>query len=113
MCIVQKTIDDEVIADAILSSDIGERMHFSDGISLENGNEFEGNNICNDWAATFCEHDIDDQLDGSVCHLSEMDEQYLGICSVSVFDCHDDDIQLVLLIFLNNNTNQITANQVQ
>ena len=74
LCIVQKSIDDEVIADAILHSDMGKEGHLSDNISLENGNDVKGNDICNDWAETFCEYNIDDQLDGSVCHLSEMDE---------------------------------------
>ena len=30
-----------MIADAILDSDMGKRRHFSDCISLENGNDFE------------------------------------------------------------------------
>ena len=54
MCIVQESIYDEVIADAIFSSDVGERGHFSDDISLENGNDFEGNGTCNDWVEAFC-----------------------------------------------------------
>ena len=39
------------------------------------------------------EFDIDDQLDGSVCHLPENGEECLGIFSVRTFDCWDDDIQ--------------------
>ena len=93
MCTVQESINDEVSADAIFSSDIGKKGHFSEGISLENGNDFEGNVMCNDWAELFCEYNIHVQLDGSVCHLSKMDEECLGIFSVSIFDCHDDDIQ--------------------
>ena len=73
MCIVQESINDKDIADAMLSSDMGKRRQVSDVISLENGNDFDGNDICNDWAEAFCENNINDQLDGSVCHLSEMD----------------------------------------
>ena len=43
VCVVQESIDNEVIADAILSSDVDKRGHFSNDISLENGNDFEGN----------------------------------------------------------------------
>ena len=93
LCIVQESIGDEVIADAKLSSDMGRRGHFSDGISLENGDDFEGNDIFNYWVETFCEYNIDDQLDGFVRHLSRIDEECLGIFSVSIFDCQDDDIQ--------------------
>ena len=63
-----------MIADVILSSNMVKAGHFSDGISLENGNDFDKNNICNDWTETFCEYNIEYKLDGSVCHLSEMDE---------------------------------------
>ena len=56
------------------SSDVGKRGHFSDGISLQYGNDFEGNDTCNDWMEKFCTYNTDDQLDESVCHLSEMDE---------------------------------------
>ena len=41
--------------------------------------------MCNDWVETFCEYNIDDQLNGSIFHLSEMDEECLGIFSVSIF----------------------------
>ena len=58
--IFQESIDDEVIADAILSLDFDKRWHFSDGISLNNGNDFEENDMCNDLAETFCEYNIDD-----------------------------------------------------
>ena len=64
-----------MIADVILSSDIGKIGHFGDGISRENGDDLEGNDMCNNWAETFCEYNVDDQLHGSVCHLSEMDEE--------------------------------------
>ena len=75
LCIVHESIGKEVIADVILSSEtcyksIGKRGHFGDGISLENGYDIEWNDICNDWMQTFCEYNIDDQLDGPVCHLS-------------------------------------------
>ena len=92
MCIAQESID-EVIADAILSLDISKRGYFSDGISLDNGNDLEENDMCNDWVENFCEYSIDKQLDGSVCHLFEMDEECMGIFSVSIFDCHGDDMQ--------------------
>ena len=73
LCFVQESINDEVIADATLSLDVGERGHFSNDICLENGNDFEENDMCNDWA------------EASVCHLSEMDEECLGVFSVSMF----------------------------
>ena len=79
-------------ADAILSYDICKRGNFSDGISPAKGNDFEGNDMCNDWVESFCEYYINDQLDGSVCHLAEMDEKFLGIFSVSIFDGHGDDL---------------------
>ena len=69
LCIVQESIDDEVTADAILSSAMGRRGGFSDGISLENSYDVEGNDICNDWIETLCEYSINDQLDRSVFHL--------------------------------------------
>ena len=55
------------------------RGHFSDDISLDSGNDFEGNDTCNEWVETFYEYNIDNQLDGSVCHLSEKDEKRWGI----------------------------------
>ena len=73
-----------MIADAILSLDVGKRGHFRDDISLENGNDFEGNEMYNDWVETFSEYNIDDQLDGSIGHVSEMNEECLGIFSVSI-----------------------------
>ena len=57
-------------------------------------NDFEGNDTCNDWMETFCEYNIDDQFDEFLSHLSEMDEECLGIFLVSIFDCHDDKIQI-------------------
>ena len=68
-----------MIADAILTLDVGKRGHFSNDISLENGNDFEGNDMCNDWAEIFCEYNIGHHFDGSICHLSEMDEECFGI----------------------------------
>ena len=81
-----------MIADVMLSSEthynsIGKKGHFSDDVFLEIGNDIEGNDICNDWMEMFCECDIDDQLDGSVCHLLEIGEECLGIFSVSIFNC--------------------------
>ena len=67
-----------MISDVILSKYMGKRGHFSDGISLQIGNDIERNDTCNDGIETFCEYDIDDKLDRSVCHLSEMDEECLG-----------------------------------
>ena len=92
MYIVQESIGEEVIADVILNletfyNSMGKRKHFSDGISLEIGNDIEVYDICNDWMETFCEYDIDDQLDGSVCHVSEIDEEWLGMFSLSIFGC--------------------------
>ena len=86
MCIVQESINDEAIAYVIQSSEMGKRGNFRDGISLEIGNDIEGNDICCDWMETFCECNIDDQLNGSVFHLSEMGEECLGIFLVSIFD---------------------------
>ena len=54
---------------------MGKRGHFSDGMSLKIGSDIEINDICNYWMETFCEYSIDDQLDGSVCHLSEKGEE--------------------------------------
>ena len=54
---------------------MGKRGQFSDGIFLDNGNDFEGSDMCNDRVETFCENNINDQLDGSVCHLPEIDEE--------------------------------------
>ena len=76
---------------------MGERGLFTDDISLENGNGFEGNDMCSDWVEIFCEYNIDDRLDGSICHLSEMDEECLSIFSVSILDCHDDDIKTCVI----------------
>ena len=56
-------------------------------ISAEISDDIEGNDIVNYWSGTFCEYDIDDQLDVSVCHLSEIDEEYIDIFHVSIFDC--------------------------
>ena len=80
-----------MIADVILSSEpcynsMGKRGHFSDDISLDIGNDIEGNGRCNDWMETFVEYNVDDQLDGSDSHLSEIDEKCLSIFSVSIFD---------------------------
>ena len=69
MCIVQEDIDNEVIADIILSSEKGKRAHFKDGIPLEKANIFDRNDMCNDLGETFCDYNIDDQLDVPVCHL--------------------------------------------
>ena len=82
--IVQNSIGDEVLADAKLSSDMGKRGHLSDDSSLENGDDIEGNGICKDWTETFFEYYVCDQLEGSVCHLSEMGEEFFGIFSVSM-----------------------------
>ena len=73
-----------MIAGAILSSNVVERVHFSDDISLGSHNDFEGNYLCNDWAEIFCEYNMDDILVGSICHMSEMDEECLGIFLVSI-----------------------------
>ena len=64
-----------MIADAILSLDVGKRGHLSNDISLEIGNDFGGNDMVNDWAETFCEYNIDNQLNGPICHLSETDKE--------------------------------------
>ena len=74
---------------------MGKRGHFSDDTYLDNGNDFKENDMCHDLVDVFCEYNMNDQLDGSVCHLSEMDEECLGIFSVSILDCHDDDVQLM------------------
>ena len=84
MCIVQESINDEGFADAILNSDVGKRGHFNNEISLENGNDFKGNDMCNDCVETYCEYNIENQLGGSICHLSEMDEECLDIFSVTI-----------------------------
>ena len=65
LCIVQKSNEEEVIADVIISSEtcynsMGKRGHSVDDISLEIGNNIDGNDVCNDWMEMFCEYNIDD-----------------------------------------------------
>ena len=52
-----------MIAHAILSTDMDKRGHFSYDISLEDDDDFQGNDMCNDWAEILCEYNIDDQLE--------------------------------------------------
>ena len=92
--IVQENNGEEVITDVILRSEtcyniVGNRVHFSDDIFLDIGNDIEEDDICNDWTEPFCNYVTCDQLDGSVCHLSENDEECLGIFLVGIFDCKD------------------------
>ena len=86
MFIVQESINDEVIAAVILSSDMGKRGHIVEGISFKYENDFERNDLCNDWVETFGEYNINDYFDVSVCHLSEMGEECLGIFLAYIFD---------------------------
>ena len=44
-------------------------------IFAEIRDDIEGNDLNNHWSGTFCEHDIDDQLDGSASHLSKIDQE--------------------------------------
>ena len=53
--------------------------------SLDIGNDIEGNNMCNDWTVIFCKYVMDDLLNGSFCHLSEIDDECMNIFSVSIF----------------------------
>ena len=39
---------------------MGKSGHFRDGISLEIGNDIEGNDICNDLMDMFYEYDLDE-----------------------------------------------------
>ena len=100
MCIVQENIDDEAVADVILSSDMGKQGHFHDGISLEIGDEIEKKDIFNDWMSLFCENNVDDELDGYVCHLLVIGEDWLGMFFVSIFDCGDGTQNLCTSWFL-------------
>ena len=58
----QENNDEEMIADVILNS-------------AEISDDIEGNEIASDWTEMFCEYNIDDQLDGSLCYLSQSDEE--------------------------------------
>ena len=76
----QENIGEEVVADVLLSlethyNSMGKSGHFSDRISFEIGYIITVNHICNDWTERFCEYDMDDQLDGSVCHLPDFNEE--------------------------------------
>ena len=108
--IVWESNGEELIPGVILSSEMscnsmGKRGHFSDGIYLELGNDIKGNDMCNDWMETFHEYGIDDQLDGSVRHFLENNEEFLGILK-------DDIDKYVYLMYLTN-ANQINTNQDQ
>ena len=48
-----------------------------------------GNNL----SGMLYEYDINDQLYGSVHHLSEVDEEYFDIFQVSIFDCYHDCVK--------------------
>ena len=45
----------------------------SSSISPDISDDIGGNDKGNVWSGTFCENDIDDQLDESVCHLSNIE----------------------------------------
>ena len=45
-------------------------MQINSCISAEISDDIKMNDIGNDWSGNFCEYDIDEQHDGSVCHLS-------------------------------------------
>ena len=72
---------------------MNKRGHFGDSFPFENDNDIKGKDKFNDWTETFCEYNIDYQLYGSVCHLSEISEECLDTFSAIVFDCLDDDKQ--------------------
>ena len=57
--------------------------HKNNSISAEINDDIEQKDTGNDWSEMFCEYDIVDQFDGSVCQLSELDEEYIVMLQVS------------------------------
>ena len=58
--------------------------------------ELEGNDISNDWSVNYCWYDIEDQLEGRICHLCWLlfSRNRWGIhshISNEYFDCYCDD----------------------
>ena len=77
-------------------------MGHNDGsISAEISHDIEGNGIGNDWSGNFCEFDIDDQLNGSVCNVSEVNEESIEIYSMSILisNVFTDDLILPHVCF--------------
>ena len=83
--------------------------HKNDSIFSETSDYLEGNDISNDWLGVFYEYDINDQLDGSVCHLSEIDEEYIDVFQVSTLIIKVMMIwaSSYYLMLISTNTNQV------
>ena len=79
----EEEIDDVTLNTESCSNCMGNMDLKNGSISAEISDDIEGNDTCNDWSGKFCEYDIDDQLDGTVCHLSEIDEEFIDIFQVS------------------------------
>ena len=93
LCTDQENNGEEVIANVIFgtescSNNVDNVSQKKSIISDEIKYDIEVNDMSNDWSENLHEYDIDDQLDGSDSHFSEIDAESIDISQGSILIAH-------------------------